>query len=112
MNRPIPEFNVGELPVEIVRKIYQDYFNFESRYAEIMDIVGGRDSRSLNNTGLVSHFMAERVLDDATFVQYLKENDPTFRQVYTIHYVDNITSFKMMNKMESMCQSWLMYLYH
>ena len=108
----IPEINLNELPEDIVKKIYLDYFNYENKYAEIKKILDDKNSRSLNNLQLTNYFIKENILKDVSFVQYLREKNKIFDGTYKTHYIDNIKHFVLMNKLESMCQFWLMYLYH
>jgi len=108
----LKEINLNELPEDIVKKIYIDHFNYENRYTKIKNILDDEDSRSLNNTTLTNYFIKEKILEDLSFVQFLREKNEIFNEIYKIHYVDNIITFRLMNKLESMCQLWLMNLYH
>jgi len=108
----IPEINLNELPEDIVTKIYLDYFNYENKYAEIKNILDDKNSRSLNNLELTNYFIKENILKDVSFVQYLCEKNKLFNEIYKIHYIDKNKQFMLMNNLESMCQCWLMYLYH
>ncbi len=108
----IPEINLNELPEDIVKKIYLEHFNYENKYAEIKNILDDKNSRSLNNLQLTNYFIKEKILEDVSFVQYLREKNKLFNDIYKMHYIDNKKQFVLMNKLESMCQYWLMYLYH
>ena len=57
-------------------------------------------------------FRKENILKDVSFVQYLREKNNIFSEIYKTHYIDNAKQFVLMNNLESMCQCWLMYLYH
>jgi len=108
----IPEINLNELPEDIVKKIYLEHFNYENKYTEIKNILDDKNSRSLNNLQLTNYFIKEKILKDVSFVQYLREKNKLFNEIYKMHYIDNKKQFVLMNKLESMCQYWLMYLYH
>ena len=106
------EYILNNLPQDIVKKIYLDHFNYENRYREIETILQNERSRALNNNELTTHFRKENILKDVSFVQYLREKNNIFSEIYKTHYIDNAKQFVLMNNLESMCQSWLMYLYH
>jgi hypothetical protein len=108
----IAEYILNNLPQDIVEKIYLDHFNYENRYREIETILQNERSRALNNNELTTHFRKENILKDVSFVQYLREKNNIFSEIYKTHYIDNAKQFVLMNNLESMCQCWLMYLYH
>ncbi len=104
--------NRERLPLDLIKKIYYDYYHFNNIYDEIYIILNAEDSRDLDNTSLKNYFKVHKLLDCPEFVQYLCKKDSIFNNIYNTHYEQNKISFIRMDKMSSMFQCWLMYLYH
>lgn len=81
-------------------------------YNKITQLLNTESSRCLDNTELVQYFTSTHILQDENLIIYLREKDDIFDSIYNKHYVRGTIDFIMMNKLESMCQCWLMYLYH
>ena len=88
----------------------QDEYNII--YSDIKQILNNDKSQCLDNTELLQYFTTNPILQDKNLITYLRENDVIFNNVYSKHYIQNSIDFIMMNRLESMCQCWLMYLYH
>jgi hypothetical protein len=83
-----------------------------SIYEDIKNILNHEDSIRLDNTALVEYFKKNKILDNQTLIQYMYTKNIIFNQIYTDHYIKHNKSFILMNNLESMCQCWLMHLYH
>ena len=114
------EFLVPELPKADFDKLSDDVKNYitnkpeqyDNIYSEIKEILNNEKSQRLDNTELLQYFTSKNILQDKNLITYLRNNDNIFNNVYNTNYVRNTPEFIMMDKLESMCQSWLMYLYH
>ena len=81
-------------------------------YEELTNILNQEDSKSLDNTSLVKYFENNEILDNLELIQYMCSNNSIFNNIYRDHYIVNNKTFTYMDNINSMCQCWLMYLYH
>jgi hypothetical protein len=81
-------------------------------YLELQKILDHTLSTKLNNTLLVNYFKEHNLITNELFIEYLINNNSIFKDIYRTHYIEGKCTFVLMNKLESMCQCWLMYLYH
>jgi len=109
-NLPKPFFD--NLPSDIKNKIYFDDFYYDDIYNELQKILDHKESTELNNTLLVNYFIENHLITNELFIEYLCKKNNIFSTIYSTHYIENKCSFRLLNKMQSMCQCWLMYLYH
>ena len=94
-------------PLEIaVNKLPSDF------YDDLEIIVGNKNSRILSNSELVGYFEKHRLLENEKCMEYICSKNELFNKIYTDHYKNNKKDFELMTRLESMCQCWLMYLYH
>lgn len=94
-------------PLEIaVNKLPSDF------YDELEIIVGNKNSRRLSNSELVDYFEKHKLLENEKCMEYICSKNELFNNIYTDHYKKNKKDFELMTTLESMCQCWLMYLYH
>jgi len=94
-------------PLEIaVNKLPSDF------YDDLEIIVGNKNSRRLSNSELVGYFEKHRLLENEKCMEYICSKNELFNKIYTDHYKNNKKDFELMTRLESMCQCWLMYLYH
>jgi len=91
-------------------KIYDEYFEHDLEYEKIVKLLKNKNSMTLNSIDLIDYFEENNILDNSSFIEYLKKKDSIFEKIYNDH--KNTNTFRLMNKLDSMCQCWLMYLYH
>ena len=111
-NLPKPPNNINILPQDIETKIYLDNFQYDIIYDNLQIILKKKDSIYLNNSELLEYFEKHKLIQNKKLMEFLCNKDQLFNDIYKNHYLENKISFKLMEKLESMCQSWLMYLYH
>ena len=108
----IPKADFDKLPRDIKKHIYTEHFQYEIVYSEIRQILDNNNSHRLDNTDLVNYFTSKKIISDEKLIYYLRNKNNIFDAVYNTHYVRNTNDFILMDTLNSMCQSWLMYLYH
>ena len=108
----LPKADFDNLSDDVKNYITNNPEQYDIIYSEITQIVKNDKSYSLDNTDLLHYFTSKPILQDKNLITYSRNKDDIFDTVYNKHYVQNSNDFVLMNKLESMCQSWLMYLYH
>lgn len=108
----LPKADFDNLSDDVKNYITNNPEQYDIIYNEITQIVKNDKSHSLDNTDLLHYFTSNPILQDKNLITYLRNKDDIFDTIYEKHYVQNSNDFVLMNKLESMCQSWLMYLYH
>ena len=108
----LPKADFDNLSDDVKNYITNNPEQYDIIYSEITQIVKNDKSHSLDNTDLLHYFTSNPILQDKNLITYLRNKDDIFDTIYEKHYVQNSNDFVLMNKLESMCQSWLMYLYH
>jgi len=116
---PIPPFphdgineDIKKIPQDIKTKIFNEYFKYDLEYEKLDNILKNIDSRKLNNKELIDYFEEKKILEDSSFIKYLQIKNTIFKKIYNDHYINHKNTFILMDKLNSMCQCWLMYLYH
>ena len=93
-----------------------DYSNIETLHNGLKSILKTEESCKLNIKKLKEYLECCFLLKNIKFINYLKINDEIFKKIYEKHYEENFIEgkdgFVNMCKFDSMCLSWLMYLYH
>lgn len=108
----LPAVDFNNLSDDVKNYITNKPEQYDNIYSEIKEILNNEKSQRLDNTELLQYFTSKNILQDKNLITYLRNNDNIFNNVYNTNYVRNTPEFIMMDKLESMCQSWLMYLYH
>ena len=108
----LPKADFDNLSDDVKNYITNNPEQYDIIYSEITQIVKNDKSHSLDNTDLLHYFTSNPILQDKKKITYLRNKDDIFDTIYEKHYIQNSNDFVLMNKLESMCQSWLMYLYH
>ena len=103
------------LPSDIKKKIFEEHFSktqiYPIKYSILMSHVESKECKNLNCGKLIS--MIETFIEDEEFCQYVCNQNELFSQIYNDHYgFSPKKAFKLMNNLESLTASWLMYLYH
>ena len=104
--------NINKIPVEIQYYIYNTYFSPKVLYSEVTNILNCQLSRNLDRKPLYELFIKHNLIENKYFIDYAIKKDDIFKQLYTEHYINNKNIFVHFNTIESLCLSWLMYLYH
>ncbi|MDA9072755.1 hypothetical protein N9K75_02650 [bacterium] len=108
----LPVVNFDNLSEDVKNYITNKPDQYDIIYSDITQIVKNNNSQCLDNTDLLHYFTSTPILQDKNLITYLRNKDDIFNTVYNKHYVQGSIDFIMMNRLESMCQCWLMYLYH
>ena len=108
----LPKADFDNLSDDVKNYITNKPDQYDIIYSDITQILKNDKSHSLDNTDLLHYFTSNPILQDKNLITYLRNKDDIFDTIYEKHYVQNSNDFVLMNKLESMCQSWLMYLYH
>ena len=108
----LPAVDFNNLSDDVKNYITNNQDQHNSIYSDITQILKNDKSQCLDNTELLHYFTTNPILQDKNLITYLRNKDDIFDTIYEKHYVQNSNDFVLMNKLESMCQSWLMYLYH
>ena len=108
----LPKVDYDNLSEDVKNYINNKPDQYDIIYSDITQILKNDKSHCLDNTDLLHYFTSKPILQDKNLITYLRNKDDIFDTVYNKHYVQNSIEFIMMNRLESMCQCWLMYLYH
>lgn len=108
----IPAVDFNNLSDDVKNYITNNQDQYNIIYSDITQILKNDKSQCLDTNELLHYFTTNPILQDKNLITYLRNNDDIFNTVYSKHYVQGSIDFIMMNRLESMCQSWLMYLYH
>jgi hypothetical protein len=108
----LPKVDYDNLSEDVKNYITNKPDQYDIIYSDITQILKNDKSHCLDNTDLLHYFTSKPILQDKNLITYLRNKDDIFDTVYNKHYVQNSIEFIMMNRLESMCQCWLMYLYH
>jgi hypothetical protein len=105
------KYFIKNLPIDIVKKIYQDYIKPDLIYSRLLKILCSVESKQLNHMKL-NNFI-KIVLSNDIVIKYLIKNNKIFNQIYNSHIIKGNKTFKLSpDHLSSMSLSWLMYLYH
>jgi len=75
-----------------------------------MQQVLSEESCRLNSANLVP--MIKTVIENPNFLEFVRHKNELFSRLYREHYIENKKYFKLMDVLNSLAASWLMYLYH
>jgi len=99
---------------DIKKTIFDDHLCkdiiYQKKYSILMEHITSQECQSLNQHRLKD--MIATFIDDMGFISYILERNQLFAKIYHEHYVLDKKSFVLMDKLESLAMSWLMYLYH
>lgn len=110
--KPPGNIEINKLPSDIVTKIYLDNFHYDIIYDDIQTILNDECSLRLSSEKLLEYFKKHKLIENKSCMKYICSIDNLFNKIYTAHYKNNEKNFILMETLESMCQCWLMYLYH
>jgi hypothetical protein len=104
------EDRIKNLPYDIKKKIYYDYFETIYNYPnKVIKELNTYECIRLNIIRL--QYMIPIILNHDYLIQYFLKNSNEFRNVYEGHECDK-QIFVLMDKTQSFALSWLYYLYH
>ena len=102
------------LPPDIKRKIYEEYFKvsiiYNKKYSILMGVVESKECQRLNTTTLKP--IVETIIAKPKFLAYVCGRNQMFSRLYKLHYIEGNKRFVLMDNLTSITLSWLMYLYH
>ena len=119
MNRlpPLPSHtpNIGLLPAEIQRKIYEEHFSVNARYESLLTVFQSFECRKLNHRRLTP-IVKQMLIEDTELLKYTlkraKKDNTEFDIVYS-DYIKGIVHFKNIScPYENLTLSWLFTKYH
>ena len=104
------EERINNLPEDLQRKIYIDYFGslyiFNKFINERLNMI---ESKRLSNCKIIN--IMPYIINNETIVKFLSENNNEFRLTYKDH-MNGKKNFKLMDWINSISLSWLYYTYH
>jgi hypothetical protein len=104
------EDRINNLPNDLKRKIYYDYFDSIYVYhSKVIEELNTNDCQRLSTIRLKC--MIPIILNNNSLTNYFILNNYVFKKLYYEH-LDNKKTFKLMNKIDSFALAWLYYLYH
>lgn len=102
------------LPEDIKKTIFDENFSkdviYQKKYSLLMEHITSLECQQLHHNRLKE--MIKTFINDSGFISYICERNQLFSQIYHKHYVLNQKSFVLMDNLNSLALSWLMYLYH
>ena len=101
---------INALPDDIMRKIYEDYFEGKALCAEFLQKLESDDSKELRHLGMLK--ITERVLQYPCVVDYLRKYSSIFDYYYKDHFILQKPHFVQKSRAESFLLCILMHLYH
>jgi len=113
-NEQIFAFLQINLPRDIKRKIYDEYFKsaiiYNNKYNILMDEIQSINCVRLNPVNLSP--IVQSVIENQQLCEFVQAKNPLFNKLYKRHYIENNKYFVLLNVFDSLVLSWLMYLYH
>ena len=86
--------------------------NLDDIHTEIHTILISNESQSLNYKPLYNLFIKYDIINKPIIINSLRDKYEYFDITYKQHYIENKCNFINFKRLNSMCLSWLMYLYH
>ena len=101
---------INALPDDIMRKIYEDYFEGKELCDEFLQRLKCEDSQRLRYMKMID--ITERVLDHPCVVEYLCKKSKPFKYYYKEHFILHKKHFTLLPPLQSFILCILMSLYH
>lgn len=99
-----------------ILKEIDSYYSYDKYNEKLIEILNDEESQKLNISKLRQYLEKIKLLENEELIKFLKKEHVYFEMTYKKHYEDNfiegIHGFIKFSQFNSMCQSWLMYLYH
>ena len=65
--------DIKKIPEDIKKKIFNEYFKYDLEYEKLDNILKNINSIQLNNNDLVDYFEKNDILENSSFIEYLKK---------------------------------------
>jgi hypothetical protein len=101
---------IQALPDDIIRKIYEEYFECKDLCMEYLQRLKCEDSRRLRYLKMVD--ITEQVLKQPCAIEYLSKKSKPFKFYYKEHFIFDNNHFVLLNRAHSFILCILMTLYH
>lgn len=101
---------INTLPDDIMRKIYEDYFEGKSLCKEFLQKLESEDSKRLRHLSMMD--ITTRVLQYPCVVEYLRKKSSVFDYYYKEHFILEHPHYVQKSRAESFILCILMHLYH
>jgi hypothetical protein len=103
--------NMNEIPKDIQKLIIYDHVEPNLILQELSEILNSEQSMNLVSTPL-SYYLENIILKNEIVIKHLIKNDWIFNIIYEKHIIKKEKNFIVLNIIDSMALSWLIYLYH
>ena len=101
---------INTLPDDIMRKIYEDYFEGKTLCKEFLQKLESEDSKRLRHLSMMD--ITTRVLQYPCVVEYLRKKSSVFDYYYKEHFILKNPHYVQKSRAESFILCILMHLYH
>mgnify|MGYP005624945349 CR=1 FL=1 len=101
---------INTLPDDILRKIYEEYFECKDVCKEFLERLKCEDSQRLRYMKMLD--ITERVLKHPCMVEYLCKKSKPFKFYHREHFIFNNNHFVLLPPVQSFILCILMTLYH
>jgi phosphoribosyl-ATP pyrophosphohydrolase len=101
---------INTLPNDIIRKIYEEYFEAKELCKEFLQKLESEDSKRLRHLSMME--ITTQVLQHPCVVEYLRNKSSVFDYYYNEHFVLENPHYAQESRAESFILSILTHLYH
>ena len=101
---------LNSLPIDIKRKIYEDYIRVPYLYMQYNIVLNSIDSQKLIIKDLYNMYM--KMKNIPYLINYFRKNDEIFNDLYRKHYILDNKNFRKLDDDKSFILSILFTLYH
>ena len=113
-NEQIRAFLEINLPTDIKRKIYDEYFKnatiYNNKYNILIDEINSIECKRLDPVNLAP--LVKSVIENPQLCLFVQAKNPLFNKLYKRHYIEYNKYFVLMNTFDSLVLSWIMHIYH
>ena len=103
-----------KLPMSLIKYIYEEFFEANFAYKQLITAIHCEDSNKLNMIPLfncIQNIFCKNA-NNLTIIPYMCKNHKLFNAYYIDHYIKNIKHFRKMDIDHSFVACILMALYH
>lgn len=101
---------INALPDDIMRKIYEEYFEAKELCKEFLQKLESDDSKRIRHLSMME--ITTQVLQHPCVVEYLRKRSSVFDYYYKEHFVLENPHYVQKSRVESFILCILMHLYH
>ena len=113
-NEQIRAFLEINLPTDIKRKIYDEYFKtatiYNNKYNILIDEINSIECKRLDPVNLSP--LVKSVIENPQLCLFVQAKNPLFNKLYKRHCIEYNKYFVLMNTFDSLVLSWIMHIYH